>query len=314
MSRVLDPFHKCWRALVLAGWYICATPYATKGPRIHGWQAIGHGEFQDELWGNMAKTNCNENNSGHVFGSASPAACLDWDCPESAFIGHKLFMEHIGDTPLVRQGRPGTWAAFFQIDKRYQPKNRRLGRFELFANSGFMNFGPNHPAGYQYKWLFKLPTEVPVWDLPTVTGEQLNRCIAACKEAIPPREVSKHQLPANVPRSMADRVTEYDFELINRLGEQRRDTPKHKYGEVILNQLENMGPGERHFTMVSVVSSLVSNGFADDGIFHLLSDTYIKRFAGDGTNREAKVRAAIDSARVKFGGKEPRYWETNNAA
>lgn len=310
--KVIEPYHMSQRKLAANLYRPAPSAYASKAITLHNWPLIGTDKIQDDLFANMAKTYRN-NNVGHVFGPASPLIAIDWDCIESSTTGCSLAVEHLGHTPLVRQGRPGTWAALYQMDRKYSPKNQRFGRWETFSSSGFLVFGPNHPNGFEYKWLFELPTDVPVWELPTITGEQLQRFNAACKKAIPPREVSKHTLPGNLPRSMADQVTEYDLELISRLSEERKGKRASQYGEIIKRQLHQMEPGSRHYTMISVVSSLVTNGFDDDAIFHLLSDPYIRRFAGDGTDREGKVKAAILGARVKFGGLEPRHWETSAA-
>ena len=311
--KVIEEYHLSWRKLTANGYRPCPTPYASKGPKIHNWPMLGTAKCQDDIFANFGRTHCNGNNTGHVHGPVSPVVTIDFDCVDYSHTGCLLAVEHLGHTPLVRQGRPGTWAALYQMAPKYSPKNQRFGRWETFSSSGFINFGPNHPEGYTYKWLFELPTDVPVWELPTITGEQLQRFNAACKKAIPPREVSKHILPGNMPRSMADTVTEYDIELISRLSEERKGKRASQYGEIIKRQLHQMEHGSRHYTMISVVSSLVTNGFDDDAIFHLLSDPYIRRFAGDGTDREGKVKAAILGARVKFGGLEPRHWETSAA-
>ena len=204
----------------------------------------------------------------YVLGPANPLVAFDCDYEDrsDSIAVYRAAREIFGATPLVRIGRNPRFALHYRYSQRLE--NRRVGHVELKAtNTGIAWFG-DHPSGVQYHWPVESPLTVEMATVPMIDSAAVTRFLTTV-----PRLAGRPPTPT-VSRSA------------------RRGCDPTQYITQLEAELDAMGVGSRHETVVSVIGSMVSQGYGDDEIKNILRERYVERWA-DSTDRGAKVAQII---------------------
>lgn len=99
-------------------------------------------------------------------------------------------LEYLGETPLIREGRPGRWLALYQLSKPL-PAKVKAGPVDLLTGGAQVVGWHIHPDTRRpYRWLHGDPHDIGPADLPVVTPEQVEGFRQALLRELPPRPIT----------------------------------------------------------------------------------------------------------------------------
>ena len=137
--------------------------------------------------------------SARMMSSASTSTGLD---PALAARAWDVTKAILGDTPLIRVGRPPKWLALYRRDPDLIIDGKAFDGFEIFSRSGQCVLFGIHPETRQpYRWLTDTPATLGPADLPLVASEQIVALIDELSSSI--REHRRDTVPALSARSLA---------------------------------------------------------------------------------------------------------------
>ncbi len=117
---------------------------------------------------------------------------LDWTDPAIAARAWDITKDILGETPLVRIGRPPKKLALYRCDPGLVV-GKAYGGFELFTRSGqCVIFGIHPDTGQPYRWLTDTPATLGPADLPLVTRKQIFALIDEL-EQLDPETTARHR-------------------------------------------------------------------------------------------------------------------------
>tara|TARA_X000001388_G_scaffold69284_1_gene57731 strand:- start:1317 stop:2540 length:1224 start_codon:yes stop_codon:yes gene_type:complete len=206
---------------------------------------------------------------------------IDWDDATTAKDAYAALVSTVGPAQLLRQGRPGTFAAIYRCaDKPFinSPGKSDI-RFDVMTDSGSICLGPEHPDGFAYKWFGRSPVDTRLDELKMTHAEDWNRFF---------EKVRTHRPTAK--------------SYLSGFAQERANAHPSEFLRVCESQLRRMAPGNRHYTLVSVVGALIFRDFSPAFVRNFVAKHYVGRFGNSDTNRDAKLDNAILSAQKKFQG------------
>lgn len=266
--------------------YQCV-PARGKVIHLNNWPLMGESEQTRSLIERMASSE-SVNSPGsvaYVFGNHNSLCAIDCDVLdlERSREVYRRAKKILGGTPLVRIGRKPKFALFYR--KRGTVQNRKIERLEVFGSKGAaLNLFGIHPdTGKPYDWPFKSPLDLVASsaEIPAIGEEEIQAFMDSLGDVL-------SFSASTIQGSLSAGFTE-----------ERRGKHGHEFGKVIMKQLSQMEPGNRHEILISVVGSLVARGMGDEEIKAVLEIPYVRRFKGDRTNRPKKILNAILTARRK---------------
>jgi hypothetical protein len=182
----------------------------------------------------------------------------------------------LGQTPLVRIGRPPKWMAFYATTEMI-PKIAAHPLEVIPASYHVVLYGIHEFTRAPYIWLDGEPLDTPPDRPPRITRAQVDQFIAAASEIAPPR------------RSMPHAV---NGDLFGRLRGERAGKLGLRWLAVVERQLREAQPGELHDTLLSVSAALVGVGYDDKQIHDIIE----AHFAAPRTGPYRDVWEQIDDA------------------
>ena len=187
---------------------------------------------------------------------------LDWIEPAIAARAWDITKAILGETPLVRIGRPPKKLALYRRDPGLVV-GKAYGGFELFTRSGqCVLFGIHPDTGQPYRWLTDTPATLGPADLPLVTRDQIFALIDAL-EQLDPETTARHR--ARVHGQKKPGIT---TDILRAL----QDVEDAPAGAAKI--LAAAPHGKRHNTMVGATLALAMRGYSDAAIFAALDDAY----------------------------------------
>jgi hypothetical protein len=182
----------------------------------------------------------------------------------------------LGQTPLVRIGRPPKWMRFYATTEMI-PKIAAHPVEVIPASYHVVLYGVHEFTGRPYTWLGDEPLDTAPERLPRITRVQVDRFLAVASEIVPPR------------RSMPHAV---NGDLFERLRAERAGRIGIHWLAVVERQLREAQPGELHDTLLSITAALVGVGYADAQIRKIID----AHFAAPRTGLYRCVWDQIDDA------------------
>ena len=256
-----------------------------RGKEIHlpNWPTMGEFEQPRSLVERMIKSEplTIKTSVAYVFGAHNPCCAIDVDIldEKQSREVYRHARKILGDSPLLRIGQHPKFALLYR--KRGTVKNRKFNHLEVFGSRGAaLNLFGIHPkTKANYIWPLKTPLDVKPCELPEIGEAELDLFLD------------------KVGSFLSFSSSTIQTSLTKNFSEQRRGRNGAEFGKVIMSQLAQMEPGNRHEILISVIGSLVNRGMGDDEIKAVLDRPYVARFRGDKTNRDKKIMQAVRSAR-----------------
>lgn len=234
-----------------------------KRPAIAGWNACNKNppsDIQIARWARLYS----DGGVGLAFGPDHVVGIdLDWLEPGLAARGWQITRSILGDTPLVRIGRPPKRLALYGCDPGLVIDGKAFDGFEIFSHSGQCVMFGIHPGTQKpYRWLTDTPATIAPVDLPLAGSEQILSLIAELGQISPrtstgghggARRQAKEGIATKILRGLTD--------------------IKDASGEVA-RLLAAAPRGKRHNTMVAASLALAMRGYSDAAIFAALDPVY----------------------------------------
>lgn len=183
----------------------------------------------------------------------------------------------LGDTSLIRIGRPPKWMRFYGTDELV-PKVAAHPIEVIPASYHVVLFGFHEFTGLPYTWIDGEPLDTPPERLPRVTCVQLDRFV--------------HQAMALVPARRSARRGGAPLNLFERLRGERAGRRGIAWLTTVERQLRDAVPGELHDTLLSVTAAMVAVGYDDETIRKIIE----QHFAAPSTGPYSVVWRQIDEA------------------
>lgn len=119
-------------------------------------------------------------------GGAVVGVDIDVDDPEVALAVDRLARERLGDTPLLRIGRPPKRLLLYRAETPF--KGIRASPIEVLCRGQqFLAFAIHPDTGRPYEWPEESPLDVPLASLPAITEEQARAFAEEAWNLIPER-------------------------------------------------------------------------------------------------------------------------------
>lgn len=260
-----------------------------KGTRVK-WGEVQHNEMTDATLEYFCSEYPNAPRIGMVFGSARALVGIDIDLtdPKKNAIACDLADLHLPQTEFIRIGKP---PKRFLLYRGNVQSRKYLGmHIEVFGTSGqFAAFGIHPGTGRPYVWPDCSPEDASPVDLPHVTQEQVDCFIHACAEALglTRNTSSRDGVPLTTFADEFERL-KIDRQLDGLAGARR--------------QLQNIGKGRRHVTLLSVTGWLVAKGYDVDEIVTIIDENFPKDLRTEQFRNVSQVAAQMaHSAIEKYG-------------
>lgn len=213
---------------------------------------------------------------GYVIQSEIVAVEADVLDPSTAEHLAALAERILGDTPLIRIGRPPKWMRFYATTELI-PKIAAHPIEIIPASYHVVLYGVHEFTKLPYVWLDDEPLDTPPESLPRITRAQVERFVAAALEVIPPRRTSPHAV---------------NGDLFTRLRAERAGRIGLAWLAIVERQLRESQPGELHDTLLSVTAALVGVGYDDAEIHRIIE----RHFSAPRSGPYAAVWKQLDDA------------------
>lgn len=262
-----------------------------KRPAISAWNACNFAPPTDAeiaCWGKIYP----EYSIGLAFGPDEVIGIdLDWTDPDLAQRACDVTKDTLGETPLLRVGRPPKRLALFRSAPGLVVDGKAFNGFEIFSRSGqCVLFGVHPQTGQPYRWLTDSPMTIAPGGLPIVRSEQIVALIDGLQQLDPVttarqracvRGYKKSGITTDILRALQD----------------VEDAPAEA-----ARILTAAPPGKRHNTKVGAAIALAMRGYSDAAIFDALKPVYCA-LMDDLSIEEAieEIRSAVRWAREREG-------------
>lgn len=274
-----------WQAL------IPIRPWA-KSPIIHKWQRFNTSAPDEcELLGWQKRYP--DAGIGLAFGPDRVLAIdLDFLDPGKADQAKLIVCGTLGQTPLIRVGKPPKSLSFFRASDGLSVNGKAFGGFEVFSRSGqCVLFGIHPSTELPYQWPAERPETFGPADLPVVRQEQLDDFLTAMA---PLREDIVTLRKRKVKGITQSGVW---LSVFNSLPDPEAMITAGTAG------IAAAGVGGRHPTMVAVVIALITRAVPSEQFIDALENAYFATLdASEMVKRQEDVVRAVRWA-------EARVWD-----
>lgn len=275
-----------------------------KRPAIFGWERFNLEPVSIALAREWA-TRLPTSGIGLAAGHGLLAVDIDTDTDHDARIAFALADDHLGNTPLIRAGRPYRTMRYYRLDDRALDavSTTSLHRFALYATTGqTVLFGIHPETCLPYSWPVASPLDEGPDVLPLVTLDALNAFVEEMRRAFP--EPGEGHRPARDDRGSS--VVRPEGGASGILRDITR-MPMCPPIEIAVHAVRHAQEGRRHNTMVGAMVALVEMGLSDDEIFRPVLGAHIEALNGDRPQSatERVTRNALEWARQRIGHSMP---------
>jgi hypothetical protein len=257
------------------GWRPFPVDAAAKTPSITGWNLLcqPEGRMTDDELTELIR-DCGEDACSLAVTPDLFVADIDEERPDAAARLAALADDHLGVTPLVRQGHPSRPP--LRVYRQAVPgsiRTRRSFRLDLLGAGGaqFVAFGL-HKSGRPYQWTGPAsPVTLRPNDpaIPAVTRDQAVAFAAEAGRIIGPRPPA-HGAARRLGRPSSSIALDGPLVRLKRL------IPLHGFHGAAAYVLADVQEGERNETAFAVISSALGRGLDEAEIM----DLFDRHFAG----------------------------------
>lgn len=215
---------------------------------------------------------------------------LDWTDPDLARRGWDITKSIVGETPLVRVGKPPKRLALYRASPGLVVDGKAFPGFDIFSKSGqCVLFGIHPDTGKPYHWISETPETVGPCDLPQVDSEHVTELIGALITVDPSaaRTMRKGVARIAMPGIASD---------VLRAFREAKNVPAE--AAIILAAAP---VGKRHNTLVGCAIALAMRGYPDRVIFDALDSPYYAVNDLEMSKAQVEVENAVKWAREQVG-------------